>query len=465
MPKEEIDYSNTIIYKIYCKDPIVNDIYVGHTTNFTKRKYSHKIECNNLKNHIKIYDTIRQNGGWVNWDMVEIAKYNCKDHTEARIKEQNHYEELKAKLNSCPPFVDKNSYFCKACNLQCNSPKQYSNHINCNLHIKKNDNNDNIKTPKNAETFYCECCDFKCFKYSDWERHVVRPKHIKNENDNKNGKNDNEKSQKNALFNCVCSCGKVYKHASGLSRHKNAGHCTPIQNLDNTYISTGEEESEFKVLTNLVLEVVKQNQELISQNNEAHKHNQELTNKIVEISKNGIGNTTITNSNNNSNNKTFNLNVFLNETCKDAMNIMDFVDSLKLQLSDLENVGRLGYVEGISNIIIKNLNEMDVHKRPVHCSDSKREVMYIKDEDKWEKENENKQKLRKAIKRVANKNQRLLPKFKEEHPDCGKYHSKFSDQYNKLVVESLGGSGDNDLEKEDKIIKKIAKEVTIDKNC
>jgi hypothetical protein len=143
---------------------------------------------------------------------------------------------------------------------------------------------------------------------------------------------------------------------------------------------------------------------------------------------------------------------------------MDFVDSLKLQLSDLENVGRLGYVEGISNIIIKNLNEMDVHKRPVHCSDSKREVMYIKDDDKWEKENENKQKLRKAIKRVANKNQRLLPKFKEEHPDCGKYHSKFSDQYNKLVVESLGGSGDNDLEKEDKIIKKIAKEVTIDKN-
>ena len=323
---------------------------------------------------------------------------------------------------------------------------------------------DNKKTPKNAEIFYCEYCDFKCFKYSDWERHIVRPKHIKNENDNENGKNGNEKSPKNALFNSVCSCGKVYKHASGLSRHKNAGNCTPIQNLDNTYISTGEDESEFKVLTNLVLEVVKQNQELISQNNEAHKQNQELTNKIVEMSKNGIGNTTITNSNNNSNNKTFNLNVFLNETCKDAMNIMDFVDSLKLQLSDLESVGKLGYVEGISNIIIKNLKEMDVHKRPVHCSDSKREVMYIKDEDKWEKENENKLKLRKAIKRVANKNQRLLPKFKEEHPDCGKYHSKFSDQYNKLVVESMGGSGDNDLEKEDKIIKKIAKEVIIDKS-
>ena len=166
----------------------------------------------------------------------------------------------------------------------------------------------------------------------------------------------------------------------------------------------------------------------------------------------------------NSHNKTFNLNVFLNETCKDAMNIMDFVDSLKLQLSDLESVGRLGFIEGISNIIIKNLNEMDVHKRPVHCSDSKREVMYIKDEDKWEKENENKNKLRKVIKKVASKNQRLLPKFKEEHPDCGKYHSKYSDQYNKLIVESMGGSGDNDVEKEDKIIKKIAKNVLIDKS-
>jgi hypothetical protein len=323
---------------------------------------------------------------------------------------------------------------------------------------------DNEKMPKNAKNFYCDICDFKCCKQSNYETHLMTAKHIKNENDNKNGKNDNEKVPKNALFNYECYCGRIYKHASGLSRHKNAGNCTPIKNLENLNNSNGEEETEFKVLTNLVLEVVKQNQELINQNNEAHKQNQELTNKIVEMSKNGIGNTTITNSNNNSNNKTFNLNVFLNETCKDAMNIMDFVDSLKLQLSDLESVGKLGYVEGISNIIIKNLKEMDVHKRPVHCSDSKREVMYIKDEDKWEKENENKQKLRKAIKRVANKNQRLLPKFKEEHPDCGKYHSKYSDQYNKLVVESMGGSGDNDLEKEDKIIKKIAKEVIIDKS-
>jgi hypothetical protein len=146
------------------------------------------------------------------------------------------------------------------------------------------------------------------------------------------------------------------------------------------------------------------------------------------------------------------------------MNIMDFVDSLKLQLSDLENVGKLGFVQGISNIIVKNLKALDVHKRPVHCSDSKREVMYIKDEDKWEKENEERVKLRKAIKYIAHKNSKLIPEFRAKYPDCGKSDSMKSDQFNKLVIEAMGGAGDNDMEKEDKIIKKIAKEVLINKN-
>jgi len=196
------------------------------------------------------------------------------------------------------------------------------------------------------------------------------------------------------------------------------------------------------------------------------KENQDFKNLILEIVKkdNTINNS---NSNNtihtNSHNKTFNLQFFLNETCKDAMNIMDFVDSIKLQLSDLEKVGKIGYVEGISNIIIKNLNSLDENKRPVHCTDSKREVMYVKDEDKWEKENETKVKLRKAIKNVAYKNTKILSEFRQKHPDCLKSTSKKSDQYNKLVMEAMGGKGDNDSEKEDKIIKNIAKEVTIDK--
>jgi len=322
---------------------------------------------------------------------------------------------------------------------------------------------DNKKMPKNAEKYYCEKCHFKCCKQSNFEIHLSTIKHKNNENDNKNvqnGKNGNKKMPKNALPNYMCLCGKIYKHASGLSRHKNAINCMPCKNQEDTTISTVEDEPEIKILTNLVLEVVKQNQELINQNNETQKQNKSLTNKLFEICKNGTNNTMI---NNNSNNKTFNLNVFLNEHCKDAMNIMEFVDSLKLQLSDLENVGKLGFVEGISNIIVKNLQALDVHKRPVHCSDSKREVMYIKDQDKWEKENDEKLKLRKAIKRIANKNTRLLPEFKEKHPDCGKSESAFSDQYNKLIIEAMGGSGNEDFDNENKIIKKIAKEVTINK--
>jgi len=329
---------------------------------------------------------------------------------------------------------------------------------------------DNKKTPENAKIFYCETCDFECCKISDWNRHILRRKHIKSANDNKN---DKKKAPKNAKAEFMCDCGAVYQYQSGLSRHKK----TPCnkknaENDNNIYTNF----SNITSLTNLVLEVVKQNKELITLNtesqklhnesqklnNEAQKHNQELTNKIVEMCGTTNNNTLINNHCNN-NNKTFNLNVFLNETCKDAMNINDFVDSLQLQLSDLEEVGKLGFVDGISNIIVKNLKALDVHKRPVHCADKKREVIYIKDENKWEKENEQKQKLRKAIKRVALKNEKLLPKYKELHPGCNYSDSKYADHYSKLVIEAFGGLGDNDIEKQDKIIRNIAKEIVIDK--
>jgi len=302
--------------------------------------------------------------------------------------------------------------------------------------------------PKNAQYFNCEKCDFKCSKRSNFNLHLLTPKHNNNENDNENGINDNKKMPKNATSYLVCECGNEYKYQSGLSRHKNAKKCKALESDD-----------EIKNLTDIVLQVVKQNKELINQNNETYKQNQELTNKLFEICKNG-NNTMI----NNNTYKTFNLNVFLNEQCKDAMNITEFVDSLKLQLSDLENVGKLGFVEGITNIIIKNLKALDVHKRPVHCSDSKREIMYIKEADKWEKENDEKKRLRKVIKHIAHKNSKLLHAFKEKYPDCIYSDSKKSDHYNKLIIEAMGGSGNEDYENENKIIKRIAKEVTIDKH-
>jgi hypothetical protein len=181
---------------------------------------------------------------------------------------------------------------------------------------------------------------------------------------------------------------------------------------------------------------------------------------MLEVIKNGTNNTNITNSNN----KTFNLQVFLNETCKNAMNIMDFVDSIKIQLSDIESIGELGYVNGMSKLIIKHLNALDENMRPIHCSDQKRESLYVKDQNVWEKEDPDNKKIKKAIKYISHKNICAIPEWKAKYPDCIYSDSLKSDQYNHIVIEAMGGSGDNDAEKADKIVKKIAKVVTIDKN-
>ena len=294
------------------------------------------------------------------------------------------------------------------------------------------------KTPK-LPKFICELCDFKTNNKKDFNRHTLTPKH---QCETYVKQNYPESPQKTPKFKC--NCNYTCNSRTSLWRHKQT--CTYNMEDANSTVEKDEEPSDKHLIMMLI------------------KENSELKNMVLDVCQKIQPITNTVNSHNiNSNNKTFNLNVFLNETCKDAMNITDFIESLKLQLSDLENVGEIGYVNGISNIIVKNLNLLEENKRPIHCADKKREVLYIKDEDKWEKDEE-KQKIRKIIKKVACKNQRLLPEFKKEHPDCGKYHSKFSDQYNKLVVESMGGSGDNDLEKEDKIIRNIAKEVTIDKN-
>ena len=279
------------------------------------------------------------------------------------------------------------------------------------------------------ETFYCSSCDYKCSKKSSWGQHLMTSKH---------SKAINGLNKANKKYACE-KCKIQFKHQSSYSRHKKA--CLEKNNAvttDEMYNNISDKE--------LIMMLLKQNSELL------------------EVVKNGTNNTTISNSNNHSNNKTFNLQFFLNETCKNAMNIMDFVDSIKLQLSDLETVGKLGYVEGITNIINENLKALDVTQRPVHCTDKKREVLYVKDENKWEKENESKTKIRKAIKHISHKNSKLIPVFRDKYPDCGKSISKYADQFNKIVIEAMGGAGDNDTEKENKIIANISKHVTINKD-
>jgi hypothetical protein len=296
-------------------------------------------------------------------------------------------------------------------------------------------------TPKNATSFYCQSCDFKCCKNSDWKRHLTTRKHIATDNILTNA----AKSGAEGVNMFMCECGKSYKHRQSLFSHRK--QCKVMKNdelTDDTQKSNEVEE-------------IKEFMKYLMQ------ENSEMKGMMMEVIKNGtISNSHNTISTNNSHNKAFNLQFFLNETCKDAMNITDFVESIKLQLSDLENVAEVGYVEGISNIIVKNLKKLDVTQRPVHCTDKKRETMYVKDENTWEKDEENK-KMHKVVKKVTDKNARLILKYKELHPDCMTYHSRYSDQYNKIIVESMGGSGDNMFEKEEKIIQQVSKNVTVDK--
>jgi hypothetical protein len=299
---------------------------------------------------------------------------------------------------------------------------------------------------KISNFFCCNFCDYNTCKKNDYKKHLATDKHEKAKNASKMLENASEKIVNTKQF--ICECGKTYLHDSSYYRHKKK--CKTEENIimDETEDSKTNEIHELKEFMKYLM-----------------KENSDMKSMMMDVIKNGthnvINNTT---NNNNSHNKTFNLQLFLNETCKDAMNINDFVDSLQLQLSDLEKVGELGYIEGISNIIIKNLNAMDVTLRPVHCTDKKRETMYIKDEDKWEKEDLNKCKMHKMVRKVANKNIHLIQNFREKYPDCIKSSSRHSDKYNKIIVESMGGTGDNEHEKEEKIIKKIAKEVLIDKN-
>ena len=235
----------------------------------------------------------------------------------------------------------------------------------------------------------------------------------------------------------VCNiCNKKYSDNSGLWRHKKKCNISSFEKKDNYHEELSDKE--------LMMIIVKQNSQLL------------------DVIKNGTHNTI--NSNNNSNNKTFNLQFFLNETCKDAINISDFVNSIKPQLADLETTGRLGYVEGVSNIILNNLNNLNNHERPIHCSDQKREVIYIKDNDEWIKENDDKPILTKAIKVIANENIKNINQWKKLNPDCTDSDSKKNNLYLKIVSNAMSGLTAEESNKNiNKIISNVAKEVIINK--
>ena len=339
-----------------------------------------------------------------------------------------------------------------------------------------------METPKPTKNaiYCCEICDFNCSKNSEWIRHINTKKHMY-------GNHGNMKETAELTKNATreCGCGKTYTSLSGFWKHKKICNVLLVKNNNSKLDVINENKSinnkKEIIDRDLIMLLIKENSEFKNimigqqnmiigqQNMTIEKENimkeqlniiKEQQNMMMKVIENGTNNTNITHTN--SHNKAFNLNFFLNETCKDAMNITDFVDSIKLQLSDLEKVGELGYVEGISNIIIKNLNELDETKRPVHCTDKKRETIYIKDQGQWEKD-DNKTKLKKSINKIANKNIKLITQFREKYPECRKSESKISDKYNKMIIEAMGGPGDNNAEKEEKIIRNITKVTTINK--
>ena len=291
---------------------------------------------------------------------------------------------------------------------------------------------------KELNTYVCEYCDYICCKKSDYTKHLNTAKHKK-----KIILNTNEQETLNPpLFMCK-NCNKSYKGRNGLWYHEQKCGITKteINKSENTIVDSSS--NEIKVLTDLVLELVKSNNDLQKQ--------------MLEMCKNN--NTIINNTNSHNNNKTFNLQVFLNEECKDAMNMSDFINSIEIKISDLVNIGKLGYVEGVSNIIIKQLNDTDMNKRPVHCSDAKRETLYVKEENKWEKETQDTKQMLTAVRGVNKKNYQMLHNWKEKDPKCMDSKSKQCDEYMKIMTKVMDG----DIENINKVIKKVAKQVLIEK--
>jgi hypothetical protein len=324
-------------------------------------------------------------------------------------------------------------------------------------------NNDNLKNAKNAPKYFCEKCDFICFKKSNYDIHCLTRKHL---NDNNNGINDNND---NKLY--TCKCGKSYKYASGLSRHKANDNCLnkEIDNkkINNNIIDILKQDDISITDSKIVLELLKQNNEfkelIMTQTNQ-------MLNQMIEIAKNtnsiinNNNNIVNGNVNNNTQNTHFNIQMFLNETCKNAMTIQDFVESLKPTLHDLEETGRLGYSEGISRIIINGLKELDVTKRPIHCSDLKRETMFIKNTESWEKETEEKPILLKAIKDIGKKNIMNIKEWQKNNTHFNHYDSKQNDAYLQIVSNSMsGGTIEEQQSNYEKIVRNIAKETIINK--
>ena len=429
MPKYIINYDKTIFYKIICKNTIPdNYFYVGHTTNFTLRKQKHKSASKH--ENTELYKKIRENGGWDNWDMIIIDTIKCEDRIEAKKKEQEYYKIISDELNASN-FQDKKSV--------------------------KNLNN----------KYRCELCDFTTNKKTDYKRHLLTGKHRIQKTDIM----ENDVCEKTiVLFKCN-KCKKNFKTNSGLWKHKNK-YCYKEEEYDYDNEEDGEEEEEEedeedeeededeevnitdKVPTELVTRLISENNEvrdlLIKQMHTQIEENKEFRKTITEmIPRIGNNNNTINNK------QKFNINVFLNEKCKDALNMSDFIQSIEISLEQLDFTKRQGLEQGLSNIIIENMNDLSVYQRPLHCTDTKRDTIYVKEDNKWEKDKD-KSIIKKAINDISNKNYHTLKDWMDHNPDYLKI-----DEKQDFFARTISAIGKPLSSVDDKIIKRLCSKTYI----
>ncbi len=307
------------------------------------------------------------------------------------------------------------------------------------------------KVAKSRKAYYCEHCDYKCYRTNDYKKHISTVKHSVSKDGNQMETMEIAKSQKEMK----CECGKIYKNKSGLWKHQKKCK-NPEENTKTAEENITMEINEVKNQEIPQKQSQQMNESLII---EFIKQNQEFQKQLLEVMKENLG----THTTNNTTNNKFNLNIFLNEKCKDAFNISDFINNIDVGFKDFENFGRLGYVGSINNILIRELKGLDVYKRPIHCSDLKREVIHVKDNDTWVKD-EDKKHMKRAIKLIEHKNIKLVPKWLEANPKADDITTKKHEEYMKILDNSMGEVNDEDNERNyEKIIRNVAKEILIDK--
>ena len=456
MPKIKIDYGNMIFYKVYCINPAIKKIFIGHTTNMVQRK--HVLKKQSEVRYLEMFDVINKNGGWKCWRIKELEKYNeCKTYTDVLLREKYHYDVF---YNTAEVSSDSE--------IKMNVKDDYKTNIENN-----NSSNNNYK---------CNYCQYECFQKKHMDQHISTRKHknmveeiekineykkkINECKENTNIENNAEPEKKE--YKCI-ACGKIYKNMSGLCKHRHICKQKMLQKIqqkeavsktihDESEIEPSAEPTEFmntvipeKEKDEIIIQLLKDNESMKAFMKEQNNMLKEMMRQI-----NTNGSSTITTTNNIK--QKFNINIFLNEQCKDAINMGDFIKSLKITFHDLEITRDKSLEESVSTIMLRGLKELDVYKRPIHCTDQKRDVMYIKDEEKWEKDDGN-IKLKESIDTLSKKQMFTLKEWRDSDPEL-----KTNDDKRDKFVTTLNHVCTPIPETSEKrLIKTIGKEIYIDK--